>query len=105
MKKRLQELWNEVTPDSGPCPQPDVKQVQRRVDAALDGKPRAVPRRILRLAVAAAAAMLLITGAAAASGALELPVYNALSAFFWGENPENAFAMMTITPVSVEDDN
>ena len=105
MKKRLQKLWDEVMPDSGPCPQPDVKKIQHRVNAALDGRPHTVPRRILRLAVAAAAAVLLLTGAVAASGVLELPVHNALNNFFWGENPENAIAMMTITPVSVEDDN
>ena len=105
MKKRLQKLWDEVMPDSGPCPQPDVKKIQHRVNAALNGRPHSVPRRILRLAVAAAVAVLLLTGAVAASGVLELPLHNALSAFFWGENPENAIAMMTITPVSVEDDN
>lgn len=105
MKNRLQKLWDEVMPDSGPCPQPDVKKIQHRVNAALDGRPHTVPRRILRLAVVAAAAVLLLTGAFAASGVLELPLHNALSAFFWGENPENAIAMMTITPVSVEDDN
>ena len=105
MKNRLQALWDEVTPDAGPSPQPDVKKVRSRVDAALDGRPRAVPRRILRLAVAAAAAVLLLTGTVAASEVLELPAHNALSNFFWGENPENAIAMMDITPVSVEDDN
>ena len=105
MKRRLQELWNEVTPDSGPCPQPDVKQVQRRVDAALDGKPRAVPRRILRLAVAAAAAILLITGAAAASGVLELPLHNVLSFFFRGENAPGSEQLVDAQPISVSDDN
>ena len=105
MKKRLQELWDEVTPDSGPCPQPDVKKVQRRVDAVLGGKTRAVPRRILRLAVAAAAAMLLVTGAAAASGALELPLHNVLSFFFRGENAPGSEQLVDAQPISVSDDN
>ena len=105
MKKRLQKLWNEVTPDSGPCPRPDVKKVQRRVDAALDGTPRAVSRRTLRLAFTTAAAILLLTGIAG-GGELIFPEFNVLSTNFnWGENPETAIAMMTITPVSVEDNN
>ena len=105
MEKRLQKLWDEVTPDGGPCPQPDVKKIQRRVDAALDGRPRAVPRRMLRLAVAAAAAMLLITGAAAASGALELPLHNVLSFFFRGENTPGSEQLVDARPISVSDDN
>ena len=105
MEKRLQILWDEVMPDSGPCPEPDGKAVRRRVDAALDGKPRAVPRRVLRLAVAAAAAMLLITGAAAASGALELPLHNALSFFFRGENAPGSEQLVDANPISVSDDN
>ena len=105
MEKRLQILWDEVMPDGGPCPQPDVKTVQRRVDAALDGRSRAVPRRMLRLAVAAAAAMLLITGAAAASGALELPLHNVLSFFFRGENAPGSEQLVNAQPISVSDDN
>lgn len=106
MKNRLQALWDEVTPDSGPCPQPDVKKVRRQVDAALDGRPRAMPRRMLRLAVAAAAAVLLLTGTALAGGELIPPEFNVLSGnFLRGENAANAIAMMTITPVSVSDDN
>ena len=105
MKKRLQELWDAVTPGSGPCPQPDVEKVRRQVNAALDGRPRAVPRRILRLAVAAAAAMLLITGAAAASGALELPLHNVLSFFFRGENAPGSEQLVDAQPISVSDDN
>lgn len=105
MKKRLQKLWDEVTPNSGLCTQPEVKKIRRQVDAVLDSRSRAVSRRILRLAVAAAAAVLLLTGAVAASVVLELPGHNALSAFFWGENPDSAIAMMNINPVSVEDDN
>ena len=106
MKKRLQILWDEMMPDSGPCPQPNVKAVQRRVDAALDDKPRAaMPRRILRLAAAAAVAMLLVTGAAAASGALELPLHNVLSFFFRGENAPGSEQLVDAQPISVSDDN
>lgn len=105
MKNRLQTLWNEAAPDSGPCPQPDVKKVRRRVDAALDGRPHVMPRRVLRLALAAAA-VLLLTGTALAGGELIPPEFNVLSSsFLRGENAANAIAMMTITPVSVNDDN
>lgn len=105
MKHRLQELWDQTAPDSGPCPQPDVKKVRRRVDAALDAKPRPIPRRALRLA-AAAAAVLLLSGTALAGGELIPPEFNVLSHnFTWGSNPESAIAMMTITPVSAEDSN
>lgn len=107
MKSRLQALWDEVIPDGGPCPQPDVKKVQRRVDAALDGKRRMFhPRRALRLALVCAAAVLLLTGTALAGGELIPPEFNVLSSrFLRGENAANAIAMMTITPVSVSDDN
>lgn len=108
MKNRLQSLWDEVMPDSGPCPQPDVKKVRRRVDAALDGMSRAVSRRVLRLAVLAIAVVLL-TGAALAVGEeLKLipPEFNVLrNNFGWVGDPEEAIALMSITPVSVEDDN
>ena len=105
MKKRLQILWDEVMPDSGPCPAPDVEKIRRRVNAAMGGRPRAVSRRMLRLAVAAAAAMLLITGAAAASGALELPLHNVLSFFFRGENAPGSEQLVNAQPISVSDDN
>ena len=106
MKKRLQKLWDEVTPDGGSCPQPDVKEVRSRVDAALDGGPRTVSRRTLRLSIAAAAAVLLLTGTALAGRELIPPEFNVLSSnFFWGENPNAAIAMMSIAPVSVEDGN
>lgn len=107
MKNRLQKLWDEVTPGSDPCPRPDAKKVRQLVDAALDHRPRAFhPHRALKLAAVAAAAALLLTGTALAGGELIPPEFNVLSSqFTWGENPETAIAMMTITPVSVEDDN
>ena len=105
MRKRLQELWDEVAPNSGLCTQPEVKKVRRRVDAALDGRPQAVPHRMLRLAVVAAVAVLLLTGTALAGMELIPPEFNVLSTqFHWDGNPD-AIAMMNITPVSVEDDN
>lgn len=107
MKNRLQALWDELTPDGGPCPQPDVKRVRRRVDAALDGKRRAFyPRRALRPALAAVLALLLLTGTALAGGDLIPPEFNVLTGgSFRGNHAANAIAMMTITPVSVSDDN
>lgn len=107
MKSRLQKLWDEVTPDGGPCPQPDGRKVRRRVDAALDGKRRTFhPRRALRLALVCAAAVLLLTGTALAGGELIPPEFNVLStSFLQGQNAANAIAMMTITPVSVSDGN
>lgn len=105
MKNRLQDLWDEVIPEVGPCPQPDVKKVQRRVDAALEGKSRA-PRRLARLALVCAAAVLLLAGTALAGGELIPPEFNVLSTHFCGGgNAADAIAMMTITPVSVSDDN
>ena len=104
MKNRLQGLWDEVFPDGRSCPQPDVKKVRRRVDGALDGKPRKLRPR--RLVLACAAALLLLTGTAVAGGELIPPEFNVLSGnFLRGENAANAIAMMTITPVSVSDDS
>ena len=106
MKRRLQKLWDEVTPYSGPCPEPDTEKVRRRVDAALDGRSHAVSRRRLRVAITTAVAVLLLTGTALAGEELIPPEFNVLSAnFYRGTNPDSAIAMMNITPVSVEDDN
>lgn len=106
MKSRLQKLWDEVLPDIGPCPQPDVKQVQRRVDAALNGRPRILPRRILALSIVTVAATLLLVGTALAGMELIPPEFNVLSSNFpWGGNYDLVIDAMTITPVSVDDDN
>lgn len=106
MKSRLQKLWDEVLPDSGPCPQPDVKQIQRRVDAALNGRPRILPRRMLALSIVTVAATLLLVGTALAGMELIPPEFNVLSSNFpWGGNYDLVIDAMTITPVSVEDDN
>lgn len=106
MKSRLQKLWDEVLPDSGPCPQPDVKQIQRRVDAALDSRSRILPRRMLALSIVTVAATLLLVGTALAGMELIPPEFNVLSSNFpWGGNYDLVIDAMTITPVSVDDDN
>ena len=106
MKNRLQSLWDQVLPEGGPCPQPDHKRVRRRVDAALDKKPRALhPWRTLRLAALCAAALALLTGAAAVTEmVLAPPTYNVLSAFFQGDAAPWE-ELMDFQPVSVRDDN
>lgn len=106
MKTRLQSLWDEVSPEGGPCPQPDRKAVRRRVDAALDQKARTLhPWRAVRLAAVCAAALLLLTGTALAAGAL-LPEYNVLRAFFGrGENAPGSEGLVNTQPISVSDEN
>lgn len=105
MKNRLQKLWDEVTPGSGPCPQPDPKKVQRRVDAVLD-KNRCISHlwRTLKMAAACAAALMLLTGAAAVVTEAVMPEYNVFSAFFYGSTASWDH-MVSTQPVSVNDDN
>ena len=104
-QNRLQELWNDVTPEKGPCPQPDAKKVQRRVDAALDGTRRTFRlQRTLKLAALCAAALVLLTGAAAVVTEAVLPEYNVFSVFFPGSTASWDH-MVTTQPVSVSDDN
>lgn len=104
MKNRLQELWKDTVPDGGPCPQPDAKAVQRRVDAALEVNCRTFHlRRKLKLAALCAAALVLLTGAAAVVEAV-WPEYNVLGAFFQGD-AEQWKNMVNTQPVTVSDDN
>lgn len=107
MKTRLQALWDEVSPEGGPCPQPSRKAVRRRVDAALDQTARALhPWRAVRLAALCAAALLLLTGTAVAAGILPLPEHNVLRAFFGrGENAPGSEGLVNAQPASVSDDN
>lgn len=108
MKTRLQSLWDEVSPEGGPCPQPDRKAVRRRVDAALDRKARALhPWRAVRLAAICAAALLLLTGTAVATGMLPLSEHNVLRAFFGrgGENAPGSEGLVNAQPISVSDEN
>ena len=85
------------------------KGFEERMQAALDGLPPRAKKRgpdAVKVAlIAAAACMLLITGAAAASGALELPLHNVLSFFFRGENAPGSEQLVDAQPVSVSDDN
>lgn len=106
MKSRLQTLWDQVSPEGGPCPQPNPWGVRRRVDAALDKKPRAAHLwRKLKLAALCAAALVLLTGAAAVTElVLAPPTYNVLSAFFQGDAAPWE-SLMDFQPVSVSDDN
>lgn len=104
MKNRLQELWNYAVPEVGPCPQPNVKAVQRRVDAALEVNRRTFHlRRKLKLAALCAAALVLLTGAAAVVETV-WPEYNVLGAFFQGD-AEQWKNMVNTQPVTVSDDN
>lgn len=104
MKNRLQELWKYAVPEVGPCPQPDVKAVQRRVDAALEVNRRTFHlRRKLKLAALCAAALVLLTGAAAVVEVV-WPEHNVLGAFFQGD-AEQWKNMVNTTPVTVSDDN
>lgn len=108
MKTRLQSLWDEVSPEGGSSPQPDRKAVRRRVDAALDQKPRALhPWRAVRLAAVCAAALLLLTGTAVATGMLPLSEHNVLRAFFGrgGENAPGSEGLVNAQPISVSDEN
>lgn len=106
MKSRLQTLWDQVSPEGGPCPQPNPWGVRRRVDAALDKKRRAAhPWRALKLTALCAAALVLLTGAAAVTElVLAPPTYNVLSAFFQGDAAPWE-SLMDFQPVSVSDDN
>ena len=104
MKSRLQRLWDEVTPEGGPCPQPDAKKVRRRVNAALDENRRTFHLgRKLKLTALCAAALVLLTGAAAVTEmVLAPPTYNVLSTFFRGDTAPWE-DLMDFQPVSVSD--
>ena len=105
MKSRLQALWDQVSPEGGPCPQPDVKRVRQLVDAALDKDRRTLHLgRKLKLTALCAAALVLLTGAAAVADVV-LPAHNVLSVFFRGENAPGAERLVDAQPVSVSDEN
>ena len=59
MKSRMQKLWDKTVPAGGPSPRPDPDAVLRRVNAALDGKPRIRLRRPLKCVLALSAVPLL----------------------------------------------
>lgn len=106
MKSRLQTLWDQVTPEGGPCPQPSPWAVRQRVDIALDKDRRTFHLgRKLKLAALCAAALVLLTGAAAVTEmVLAPPTYNVLSAFFRGDTAPWE-DLMDFQPVSVSDDD
>lgn len=106
MKSRLQTLWDQVSPEGGPCPQPSPWAVRQRVDVALNQKPRAArARRRLKLTALCAAALVLLTGAAAVTEmVLAPPTYNVLSTFFRGDTAPWE-GLMDFQPVSVSDDS
>ena len=80
-----------------------------RVQAALEDLPPRQKKRKLGAGkvalIAAAVCALLLTGAAAASGVLELPFHNVLSAFYPGENVPGSELLVGVQPLSVSDDN
>ena len=39
MKSRFEKLWRETAPPGSPCPQPEAREVLRRVNAALGAAP------------------------------------------------------------------
>lgn len=106
MKSRLQTLWDQVSPEGGPCPQPTPWGVRRRVDAALDEDRRTFHLgRRLKLTALCAAALVLLTGAAAVTEmVLAPPTYNVLSTFFRGDTAPWE-GLMDFQPVSVSDDD
>ena len=106
MKSRLQTLWDQVSPEGGPCPQPNPWGVRRRVDAALNENRRTFHVwRKLKLAALCAVALVLLTGAAAVTElVLAPPTYNVLSTFFRGDAAPWE-GLMDFQPVSVSDDN
>lgn len=108
MKNRLQTLWDEVAAVGGPCPQPEAKDVRRRVNAVLReaGQKHRTVRPVRVVILAAVLAAVLLAGTALAAGQ-EIPhPFNVLSEMFYrGENAADAIVMMSIDPVSVSDDN
>lgn len=103
MKRRLQELWDEVVPMKGPSPQPEAKAVLARVEASLEDKPRR-GRRGMKLVVILAAALALT--ATAVSAGSDLPgYYDVLSLFQGSEKSEYARSLVTEMPVSISDEN
>lgn len=105
MKTRMQKLWDETVPMGGPAPRPDPDAVLRRVNAALDGKPRVHLRRPLKYAAILAAILLLLAGTAIASGQGILPGYNVLQAFFHGDSDDYALSLVNTEQNAVSDEN
>lgn len=103
MRDRMQELWDDVAPMGGACPQADPAAVKRRVNAALNAVPserRTYMRQKIRLAAAAAAVVGLLAGTALAAAGQ----WNVLDFYFEGDNTP-ADDYVNHETYSVSDDN
>lgn len=103
MKRRLQELWDEVVPVKGDSPQPEAKAVLARMEVSMEDKPRRGRRGGKLVVILAAVLVLTVTAVSAGSG---LPgYYDVLSLFQDSEASEYARSLVTELPVSISDEN
>ena len=103
MKSPMQDLWDDVIAQAGPCPAPRPREVARRVNAALDAVPSERKRHMrqkMRTAALVAAAALILTCSAFAVARN----WTVLDAFFGGSS-EAGRDLMREDPCSVSDDN
>ena len=103
MKHPMQQLWDDVMPQAGPCPAPRPHRVAQLVNETLDAVPSERKRHMRqkwRTAAALAAAVLILTGSALAVARN----WTVLDAYFGGSS-EVGEALMNTTPYSVSDDN
>lgn len=103
MKSPMQDLWDEVMPQGGPCPAPRPKMVAQRVNAALDAVPSERNRHMrqkLRTAALVAAAALILTCSAFAVA----KNWTVLDAYFGGSS-DIGQDLMQDDPCSVSDNN
>lgn len=102
MKRRLQELWDEVVPMKGPSPQPEAKAVLARVEASLEDKPRWGRRSVKLVVILAAVLILMMTTVSAYYGLLGRSIFGV---FFGGGETEYADSLAETEPLSVSDKN
>lgn len=103
MKSPLWDLWDQVTPQGGPCPAPRPREVARLVNKTLDAVPSERKRHMrqkIKTAALLAAAFLLLTGSVFAAARN----WTVLDAFFGGGSQEGE-ALMNKQAYSVSDDN
>ena len=105
MKSRMQKLWDKTVPAGGPSPRPDPDAVLRRVNAALDGKPRIRLRRPLKCVLALSAVLLLLLAGTAIAAESIFLGRGVLGAFFGGDGDEYALSIINIKQNSVSDEN
>ena len=96
MKSRMQKLWDKTVPAGGPSPRPDPDAVLRRVNAALDGKPRIRLRRPLKCVLALSAVLLLLLAGTAIAAESIFLGRGVLGAFFGGDGDEYALSIINI---------